>query len=178
MKATLIFVILLLSPPLATVQRARAETFAFDARGGGHTAKVVFTVRPFDASKHRVGLDRARQLYTIDGRVALGTDDGKPNSEFASLKFYFDGAEVPVPRRLYADCYNPPSLDRTGIESRLAVRFGDDGRSVFVFMCGGDAAGHYDVVWVLRADGRHSRFAGGCGDCGFIDFHTGFFTLP
>jgi len=44
-------------------------------------------------------------------------------------------------------------------------------------MSGGDAAGHYEVIWVLRRDGRHTRFSGACGDCGFLDFRSGFFTM-
>ena len=70
---------------------------------------------------------------------------------------------------------------RTKAEARIsqaifAVRIGDDLKSVFIFMYGGDAAGSYQVLWVLRPDGKHSRFSGACADCGFIDFQSGFFN--
>ena len=51
----------------------------------------------------------------------------------------------------------------------------DDYKSVFIFMDGGDGSGNYQVLWVLRLDGKHSRFSGACSDCGFIDFYSGFF---
>jgi hypothetical protein len=53
------------------------------------------------------------------------------------------------------------------------VKFGEDARSVFVFMHGSDGAGVYDVIWVLRRDGRHSRFANAGGDCGLFNFYCG-----
>lgn len=41
---------------------------------------------------------------------------------------------------------------------------GDDVRSAFVFMQGADAAGTYEVIWVFRQDGRHSRMTFTTGD--------------
>jgi hypothetical protein len=84
------------------------------------------------------------------------------------LRLFFNGREVAVPRRLYSDCFDPSYG-----EGSLAVKFGDDPRTVFVFMHGSDGAGVYDVVWVLRRDGRHSRFANAGGDCGLFNFYCG-----
>jgi len=33
-----------------------------------------------------------------------------------------------------------------------------------------DFAGVYDVIWVLRKDGRHTRFTDSEGDCSFLNF--------
>ena len=107
-------------------------------------------------------------LTMVDGHVALGAEGGTPAVEIESFRFILDGREVPVPRRLYSDCFNPSTDPRY-----LALRFGQDAGSVFVFMNGSDGAGVYDVVWVLRKDGRHSRWANAGGDCSLFNFYCG-----
>ena len=54
------------------------------------------------------------------------------------------------------------------------MRIGDDFQSVFVFMHGGDAAGSYEVLWVLRADGKHSRISGVGSGAYFLNLESGF----
>ena len=111
-------------------------------------------------------------MLEVDGRVALGVDETVPRVEIKSVEFYFDGRRVAVPRGLYSDCFDP----NFGKEY-FAVKNGDDGASVLVLMAGGDGAGGYQVVWVLRKDGRHSRFSTPCSDCDYAGFLT-FFTDP
>ena len=124
----------------------------------------------FDASKRRLRVVGEGELLVtkVDGRVAYGTDGGVPASEIESLRLFINGREVPSPRRLYSDCFNPSYGD-----GALAVKFGDDPQTVFVFMHGSDGAGVYDVVWVLRRDGRHSRFANAGGDCSLFNYDCG-----
>jgi hypothetical protein len=107
----------------------------------------------------------------IDGRPPLGTDGGIPQIEIESVRFFIDGKEVPVPKDLYSDCYEPNFESNAS----FAMKFADNLKGVFVFMGGSDAAGSYQVLWVLRRDARHSRFSAACSDCEFIDFRSGFF---
>ena len=67
-----------------------------------------------------------------------------------------------MPRKLYEDCYGPNLK-----ESYLAIKLSEDGRSLPMFMAGGDAAGGYQALWVLMKDGRHSRFVNNCSDCDY-----------
>ena len=110
-------------------------------------------------------------MSQIDGRPPLGTDGGIPQTEIESVRLYIDGKEVPVPKDLYSDCYEPSFESNAS----FAAKFADNLEGVFVFMNGSDAAGSYQVLWVFRRDARHSRFSGACSDCGFIDFSSGFF---
>ena len=111
-------------------------------------------------------------IEKIDGRVPLGIDGNMPMYEIKSMQFYFDGMEAKIHKELYLDCYDPAfSLaDEDLLSNYFKIRIGDDLKSVFVFLAGGDAAGSYTVVWVLRPDGAHSRFSQACPDCSFIDF--------
>jgi hypothetical protein len=149
-------------------------SFRFDARKGAHSATLILKTKAFDPSRHRTRLKMFGELglTTVDGRVALGAESGTPGVEIESFRLIFDGKELRVPRRLYSDCFNP-STD----PSSLVLKFGQDTRSVFVFMTGSDGAGVYDVVWVLRKDGRHSRWANAGGDCSLFNFYCGLDAL-
>jgi hypothetical protein len=170
MRKALALVILLVLASHVPAQANAAGTFRAGARKGAQRATVIMKTRAFDASKHKVQMVKEGDLHVmkIDGRTAYGTDGGTPDVEIESLRLLLNGREVPVPRRLYADCFNPGHGD-----DRLVVKFGDDAQSVFVFMNGSDGAGVYDVVWVLRRDGRHSRFATAGGDCHLFNLDCG-----
>jgi hypothetical protein len=171
MKTFLIALVVLTAPIIGLSQSKRVGTFEFIERKNGHIAKVVFKTRAFTRASHRVVTSREGLINKIDGRAPLGTDSGLPQIEIESLRLYIDGSEVPVAKSLYSDCYEPSF----GVNSSFAIKFADKFESVFVFMHGSDAAGSYQVLWVLRKDGKHSRFSGACSDCGFIDFTSGFF---
>jgi hypothetical protein len=145
-------------------------TFRFSTQRGAHKATLILKTKAFDDSKHRVKMRRVGESSAtmVDGRKALGTDGSVPTVEIESLRLILNGKEVPVPRRLYSDCFNP-STD----PSTFVLKFGQDTQSVFVFMQGSDGAGVYDVVWVLRRDGRHSRWANAGGDCSLFNFYCG-----
>jgi hypothetical protein len=76
----------------------------------------------------------------------------------------FGAKKFLVPRRLYDDCFNPNFQT-----SNFIAKLNDATDTLFVFMAGSDAAGGYQVMWVLRNDGRHSRFVHNCSDCDFED---------
>jgi hypothetical protein len=162
--------LLLLAAGAASAQRAPAGkvgTFRFAKDVGGHKARLVFKTAEFDRSRHRITYGKRLDLKVleVDGRMALGVDGNVPRTEIRSVEFYFDGRRVAVPRRLYADCFEPSFG-----QDYFAVKAGDDGGSLLVFMAGSDAAGSYQVVWVLRGDGHHSRFSSPCSDCDYNGF--------
>jgi hypothetical protein len=72
------------------------------------------------------------------------------------------GQRIVVPGRLFADCYNP-NLGKDNFRTKL----NDAGDSLLVFMAGSDGAGGYQIMWILRKDGHHSRFINDCSDCDY-----------
>jgi hypothetical protein len=152
----------------------------FSASREGHSAKVVFTVGLFDPSAHKVeGLSPCDDpgLVKIDGRQPLGARICHlPKREIRAMRLTFDKTEIDIPNELFSDCYEPPFPRSDGrISDYFELKIGDDLRSVFIFVNGGDFAGHYQALWVLRPDGKHSRFTTGpCPDCSFIKFDSTF----
>lgn len=126
----------------------------------GHVAKVVAKYKPFDPKRHGLNLPPG-SIYKnkYPSKDFLGTDGEVPGREFDFMKVYLDGQEIPIPKKYYEDCFEPnlnPDL--------FQVRIGDDLKSVFVFMSGSTAAGHYDVIWVFQKNGAHSRYVSRVSD--------------
>jgi hypothetical protein len=153
------------------VPAGKVGTFRFEDKREGHASRLVFRTGAFEPSKHRITQGKRMDLSVleVDGRMALGVDGDNPRVEIRSVEFYFDGRRIAVPRRLFSDCFDP-SFGKDSV----AVKNGDDGASVLVFMAGSDAAGGYQVLWVLRRDGHHSRFSTPCSDCDYRGFMTFF----
>jgi hypothetical protein len=169
------FILLIVSVDAYT--QDRTGTVEFSTSRDGHTATIIFSVGKFNPSTHIiVGMDPCEDYseVKIDGRYPLGTDCTFPEYEIQSMRLNYDGVIIEIPKELYSDCYNPPfpPLDDY-ISNYFKMIIGNELNSVFVFMSGGDAAGHYQVIWVLRPDGKHSRLTQACSDCSFIDM-TGF----
>jgi hypothetical protein len=170
MKKLILPTILLAITASVSAQSGKVGTFRFVKKVGRHTARLAFRTGAFDRQNHRISYSKRLDLEVldVDGRMALGVDGNIPRTEIQAIEFYLDGKRVAVPRRLYADCFEPDFGKRS-----FAIKAGDDGGSLLVFMAGSDAAGGYLVTWVLRKDGRHSRFSTPCSDCdyeGFLSF--------
>jgi hypothetical protein len=167
MRIVFVFTLLLTVVVPASAQNKRVGTFRFVAKHGSRTATLVVKTKVFDRSSHKVAIVKEGDSHVtkIDGRTALGTDASIPYLEIEHMKLYFGGKEIPVSRKMYADCFDP-HVESDG----LLLKFGEDPESLFVFMQGSDGAGVYDVIWVLRKDGRHTRLANAAGDCGFLNF--------
>jgi hypothetical protein len=152
MKIVIATTILLCSFTNAFAQSKRIGAYQFQQSKGKHTARIVIRNEPFDSSKHKVGYDERTGKNLVDGRVAYGAE-AVPRTQIKSIEFYVDGRKIQVPRWLYADCYNP------NLESEYVnIRFSRNRQSVLVTMWGADGAAAYGAVWILRKNGKHSRY--------------------
>ena len=151
MKATsLMFLVLLISAGVRA-QPKRVETFQFEKKAGSHVARVVFRTKRFTRAGHR-STRVVRGQTMIDGRPAIGTDGNIPGVEIGSMRLYLDGKEIKIPRRLYADCFDPKFGN-----DYVTLEFGREFRSVVITMSGSDGAGGYQAIWRLSKDGKHRR---------------------
>ena len=133
-------------------------------------AELVVRTKAFNQANHKITRSRPRDgqpdaspaADKIDGRVPLGTGDGLPRVEIVSMVVNFGGVMVTVPEVLYGDCFNP-NFDTDS----FGTKFSDNGESMLVFMGGGEARNLYQVIWIIRKDGMHSRFINNCPDCDY-----------
>jgi hypothetical protein len=151
MKNLIAIAILLLGFTNTLAQSQRIGAYQFQKSKGNHTVRIVIRNELFDSSRHNVGYDE-NIGNLVDGRRAYGAE-AVPRTQIKSIEFYFDGRKIKVQSWLYADCYNP-NLERAYVN----IRFSRDLRSVLVTMWGADGAGAYGVVWILRKNGKHSRY--------------------
>jgi hypothetical protein len=151
MRATSTMFLVLLIAAGVSAQSQSTGTFQFEKKEGSHVARVVFRARSFTRAGHRS--TRVVQGQTmVDGRPAIGTDGNLPGVEIHSMRLYLDGKEIKIPRRLYADCFDPHFGN-----DYVTLEFGPEFRSVIVTMSGSDGAGGYQAIWQLRKDGQHRR---------------------
>ena len=151
MRATSATFLVLLISAGVSAQSKGTETFRFEKKAGPHVARVVVRTKRFTRAGHR-STRVVRGQTMIDGRPAIGTDGNIPGVEIASMRFYFDGKEIKVPRRLYADCFDPHFGDEY-----VTLEFEREFRGVVITMSGSDGAGGYQAIWRLSEDGRHRR---------------------
>lgn len=151
MRATSAMFLVLLISAGVSAQSKKIATFEFEKKAGSHVARVVFGTRRFTRAGHRSTRVVLGQTM-VDGRPAIGTDGNIPGVEIDSMRFYLDGNEIKIPRRLYADCFDPNFGD-----DYVTLEFGREFRSVVITMSGSDGAGGYQAVWRLRKDGQHRR---------------------
>jgi hypothetical protein len=172
---------LLLLPTAAVGQGQSIGSFRLSDRNRNQTATLIVKTKPFSRSTHRITfaspeylkkhdiqitpLREVRIVSAIDGRQEwLGTDGEIPRVEIASMVVSFRGKRMAVPQELYSDCFEPSFL-----KNNFIAKLNDVGDTLFVFMAGSDGAGGYQVMWVLRKDGHHSRFVHNCSDCDYKD---------
>lgn len=148
-------------------QSAAPVERVFETKRSGHQARLTIRTRPFRKEDHRIE-PSSDGGFRVDGKVALGTDGGIPKVEIERMDLLFDGNKVTIPAKLYVDVFEPNLT-----EKHFAIRLGDGLASLFVFLGGSDGAGSYQLLWVFRRDGKHSRFSVPCPDCRFIDFENG-----
>jgi hypothetical protein len=149
-NVTIIFS-LLISGSSIVAQPDRIGTFQYRRETSGHVARLIFRTRSFDSAKNKVGYDD-KIGNTVNGRKAYGAES-VPKAEITSFIVFFDGERVQVPRQLYSDCYDP----NFGNEY-IKLSFSRDFSKLSVSMSGSDGAGGYEVVWVIRRNGRAFRF--------------------
>jgi hypothetical protein len=156
--------ILLLLFSISLHAAAKPQKLEFNQKKGHHTARLVITTKAFLSSAHQIQSEgnTSSLVAKIDGNEPLGVDGGMPEVEIDTMTVFFDGKRIDVPRKWYVDCYEP-DLDK----NHFIIQLDDSATALLVFMLGSDATGNYQVLWILRKDGHHSRFTNRCSDCDY-----------
>lgn len=105
----------------------------------------MIAVRPFDASRHRIGRSNDGRVLTIDRRAPYGTDEATPHEEVGDLRVrWANGEWKACPERLLSDCFN---LLLENEPQRVDLRVFDEAKAMQLRVQGSDAAGSYLVAW-------------------------------
>ena len=126
---------------------------------GKQLAVVDIRTTAFQKAKHRLKMSESG-VQEVDGHRVLGMDGGPADlikSEVASIEVSWNGGRHKVPRRLFVDCFNT-----SAVPSRVLLA--DDFRAVMITLSGGDGAGHYEVTFIVSAEGTVTRFVAETGD--------------
>ncbi len=149
-KSVFILCLLLALPLQAAIPNTGSLNLSL--KKGGHQVTLNAKSIPFNHSSHSGEKD------------FIGTDGGKPSTEFDFIKVSLDGKEIPINKKWYQDLYNP-NLTKESFK----IALGDDLKTVWAYMSGSDAAGHYDVIWVFPVIGPPSRIVSQSSDSNLCD---------
>ena len=89
-------------------------------------------------------------ITAINGLHPWGTDGEKPKMEVEELNIKINGSKVYVPEILISDIYE--------CDNNFSIY--KVGQTFFVHQWNGDAAGAYEIVWVLTTNGITQRLVG------------------
>lgn len=139
-----------------------AEKLAVDIKKEEHNHEFYVRIckKMFDPKQHNVS--NVKDNNTIDGKKAYGIDGDVPRMEISTFLCYIDKQKIEVPPEIYSIFYEPnliyhpyPQRYNESLSTYIDAFFGKDYNSVYVIMSGSDAAGSYQVIWVIRKDGNH-----------------------
>ena len=132
-------------------QESHVGTFRFSKSVDDHKITVVFHTKPYVAVMHRLVRPTTSAHVKIDGRNDYRAE-GTPTVEIISAELFFDRKRITIPKRLYADCFDPNFDSKDN-----HVKLSRDYRTLIVNMVGSDGGGGYDVTWFFRRNGKHTR---------------------
>jgi hypothetical protein len=166
---------LLAETTLTPTPQNKKYLFEFNQSKGSHSVKLFIKTKPFNPKEHKIEKIRDEKndftYQLIDGKNPFGVELSTPRIEIEFVKLVFDGKETTVEKDLFSDCYNP-NLE----EDYFWLKISNDGESLMTFMAGSDAGGGYQLFWIFRKDGKHSRFAQASPDGDYLGFARTFFN--
>ena len=111
-----------------------------------------YVTKPFDQNGKIVELFDDKFVKSINGLFIWGTDGGIPNYEIEKIDISINNVSVWIPEILKQDLYekiNEKSIKKYKIKD-----------TYFVYHWNSDAAGHYEVVWVIENEILKQRLVG------------------
>ena len=140
----------------------KRQVFHAKLKEAGQTIELKIVEVPFKKQGRRIEtVDN--YVRKIDGREVIGSDGLIPYAELSSFTLKWNGKDIPVPEKLWKDCYNlgvgaynEPEHPEPGHDPKVKVT--EDGEYLIIRFSGSDGAGYYDVIWILAKNGQHARW--------------------
>lgn len=161
--SVLLALFIVLGIPTASAEKPEPVTFHWKKKESGHTIEILIVEVPFEKSLHKIQAGNGNVASTIDGVEPWGSDGMIPQTELATFTVKWDGKNIPVPEKLWKDCFNlylqpyqEPKFPEPGDEPFVKVT--EDGNYAIFSFSGSDGAGAYGVTWILAKNGQHARW--------------------
>lgn len=112
---------------------------------------IKFRSKEFDKTKHEIEIKDQYGVVKIDGHHFIGTDGGIPRYEIQSLQVEINHNKIEIPRTCYYDLYEPNF-------NRFTDAYIDDGGTIYLTMYNSDAAGSYEVIFIIKDNKYFGRY--------------------
>ena len=108
--------------------------------------KISISKVPFIAKNNKLQYEQQGHfLKKINGKEIWGRDGGIPNYQYSEILIQIGEKRVNLPKMSYMDLYEPNlKPDYTH------VSFDKESNRLYIYASNSDAAGSYDIVWVIE----------------------------
>jgi hypothetical protein len=111
---------------------------------------IKIEIDTFIAINHKLKYSKLDDnfLIEIDGKPFWGTDGGIPRKIIKSVICKFGNKKISIPLKEYADLFEP--------NLNGEVYISKDKKRIYIYMMNSDAAGSYEVTWIIQ-DNKYMR---------------------
>ena len=117
----------------------------------GNEIHFKYIIEPFDSTNRIIDKQDNRWVTHIDGRPVWGTDGNYPRKQVAAIEIVLKGKRIDVNRVFYSDIYE--------CTNEFTIYKNSD--FYLIHQWNSDAAGSYELVWVISENGIEQRLFGG-----------------
>lgn len=162
-SSTIAILLCTITTMVANEEPAKRQVFHMKKKASGQTIELTIVEVPFKKQGRKIEKRDGSYVMKIDGRGVLGTDGMLPYAELSSFTLKWNGKNIPVPEKLWKDCYNlgvgvykEEKYPEPGHDPQVKVT--EDGEYMTIRFSGSDGAGYYDIIWILAKNGKHARW--------------------
>lgn len=109
------------------------------------TIKIIAVQKDFNPENRIIiySTENRGMIDTIDGQNPWGTDGNMPRTEYESITVWLGDKKLELPKEAIAGLYEPHI-------GHLTATYNPDKDTLYIEASGSDAAGGYDVLWVIE----------------------------
>jgi len=117
---------------------------------------ITVTIRrkSFDKSKYKIKKDENGYVAAINGKHLFGVDGGMPSTAIQSVQVIIDKDTLRLPPTAYTNLFEPSFCGVQVVEEGQwgcpQIYISADKKRIYIFSTHSDAAGAYEVTWVIQ----------------------------
>jgi hypothetical protein len=110
----------------------------------GEICHIKISTRKFQPEKNKiVKHTEYDQVKSINGTFPYGGQYTLPEREIEKFEFFLNGRPLTIPKSIYSDLFNPNLCENFGYYRQIEAYTSLDGKIIYVYIFGGNAAGTY-----------------------------------
>jgi hypothetical protein len=133
-----------LLPKLKFISCDSINTEFKDTLKTGEICHIKISTRKFIPEKNKIVKDEENDhIKSINGQIPYGGNYAFPDREIGKFEIYINGRPLIIPRNAYSNLFKPNICEDYAFDRRIEAYTSIDGKFIYVYIFGGEAAGTY-----------------------------------